>query len=102
MTHLETKAQQRLQANYQKLGKDKEGLSPGAIRESMFLLGFKLLASRTEVSACYHGDFRVTAVCTMGGPKATEKGRTAASILKSTRSDGSGWRSSKSIYQVAH
>lgn len=36
-----------------------------------------------QVSASYHDGFRATAVCPMGGPKATEKGRrTAESILK--------------------
>ncbi|XP_054418222.1 uncharacterized protein LOC129061551 isoform X2 [Pteronotus mesoamericanus] len=39
-----------------------------------------------KVSACYHDGFKATALCPMGGPKATEKGRrTAESILKRTR-----------------
>ncbi|KAF6095140.1 hypothetical protein HJG60_012107 [Phyllostomus discolor] len=38
-----------------------------------------------KVSACYHDGFKATALCPMGGPKATEKGRRAAeSILKRT------------------
>ncbi|XP_060034904.1 uncharacterized protein LOC107522863 isoform X2 [Erinaceus europaeus] len=43
-------------------------------------------SSFLKVSACYHDGFRATAVCMLGGPRASEKGRrTAESILKRTR-----------------
>ncbi|XP_066136410.1 uncharacterized protein [Saccopteryx bilineata] len=60
------------------------GIEGGAVR----VQGAKgsLPSSFYKVSACYHDSFRATAVCPMGGPRATEKGRrTAESILKRTR-----------------
>lgn len=60
------------------------GVEGGAVR----VQGAKgsLPSSFYKVSASYHDGFRATAVCPMGGPKATEKARrTAESILKRTR-----------------
>ncbi|KAK1343133.1 hypothetical protein QTO34_015907, partial [Cnephaeus nilssonii] len=61
---------------------------PGAEGGAVRVQGAKgsLPSSFYKVSASYHDGFRATAVCPMGGPKATEKGRrTAESILKRTR-----------------
>ncbi|XP_037353657.1 uncharacterized protein LOC119234757 [Talpa occidentalis] len=60
------------------------GIEGGAVR----VQGAKgsLPSSFYKVSSCYHDGFKATAVCVLGGPKATEKGRrTAESILKRTR-----------------
>ncbi|XP_029944093.1 uncharacterized protein LOC115386041 [Salarias fasciatus] len=60
------------------------GVEGGAVKVS----GSKGLAPSHDYKVCatYMDGFRVTAVCTLGGPRAAEKGRrTAESIIKRTR-----------------